>query len=436
MSDAIAPEPEPAAAHGSEERAPAPLTGDSFVALADLRAAPAAHARHRLPFPVVGIGASAGGVEVVRQLFKAMPVDTGCAFVVVMHLAAERPSMLDALVARCTTMPVLQVDNASDVLPNHVYIASPGNYLRLEGNRLRVEPIVTRPPKSVAIDRFMVTLAAHQAELAIGVVLSGADADGSIGLKAIKSEGGLTIAQLPSTAAHPDMPRSAVATGAVDRQLSVDEIPSAIVEYLAHANLADLANGEEAPGAAGEATLGRVLEHTRRRFGLDFRGYRKPMLLRRVHRRMGLSRVATMEAYAELIASDAAEATALRDDFLINVTEFFREPESWTALHDSVLPELLAAKVEGEPLRVWVPACSTGEEAYSLAMVLLERPELAALDLKLQIFGTDVDLQALEVARKASTRSRSSIRCRANGCAAFSRTWTASSRCASRCARW
>ncbi len=381
--------------------APAPLTADGFVALTDLQAtAPTAQPPGRLPFPVVGIGASAGGVEVVRQLFKTMPVDTGCAFVIVMHLAPDRPSMLDALVARCTSMPVQQVEGESPVQPNHVYITSPGNYLLLEGGRLRVEPIKTRPPKSVAIDRFLVTLAAHQADLAVGVVLSGADGDGSIGLKAIKSEGGLTLVQLPGTAAHPDMPRSAIATGAVDRQLLIDDIPTAIVDYFAHANPASVAAQPDAIAADSEAALARILDHTRRHFSLDLRGYRKPMLLRRVRRRMGLSRVTTMQAYAERLANDVAEATALRDDFLINVTEFFREPESWIALQELALPQLLAAKAEGEPLRVWVPACSTGEEAYSLAMLLLERPELTALNLKLQIFGTDVDLQALEVARR------------------------------------
>ncbi len=349
-------------------------------------------------FCTVAIGASAGGVEALRRLFSAMPVDSGCAFVVVTHLAPERESLLAHLLSRTTSMPAQQVDDEAVLQPNHIYVAPPAKYLDVQQGRLRTQPIAPRPAKPVAVDHFMLSLAADQRERAIGIVLTGADGDGAIGIKGIKSEGGFTIAQLPGSAAHPDMPLHAVATGSIDLQLPVEEMPAAIAAYVAN-----MQPGVAPAGQADQAddVLTGVLATVRNALGIDFSGYKPPMLLRRVRRRMALCRLHDMAAYARLVADSIEEARALTDDFLINVTEFFREPDAWRVMAQDVLPGLLTAKEPGSPVRVWVPGCATGEEAYGLAMLLLEQPLLQERRLRLQIFGTDVDAKALAVARKA-----------------------------------
>lgn len=349
-----------------------------------------------LPFFTVAIGASAGGVEALLKLFGCMPADTGCAFVVVLHMAPERESLLAQLIARVTSMPVVAATQDLALVPNQVHIIVPGQFMTLRDGCLQLEPMGARPPHPVTVDRFMMSLAAEQRERAVGVVLTGADGDGALGIKAIKAEGGLTLAQTPATAAHPGMPESAVATGLVDRALAIEEIPPVLLAYVQAAGLQLPAEPAAAPAQYLPAMLAVVRSHT----GLDFCGYKEPMLLRRIHRRMGLTRRPDRAAYLELLRDSAEEARALADDFLISVTEFFREPESWQALSQQVLPELLARKQPGESLRVWVPACASGEEAYSLAMSLLERPELTHKRLTLQVFGTDIDRDALDVARK------------------------------------
>ncbi len=349
----------------------------------------------RLPFITVAIGASAGGVEALTRLFANSPTDGGCAYVVVMHLPAERESLLAHLLSRATTMQVQQVQDGMALAPDCVYVGPPAHYVEVRRGQLCLVPIGPRPPKPSSVDRLLASLAVDQRERAIGVVLTGSDADGALGIKAIKAEGGLTIAQTPDSAAHPGMPRSAVATGVVDLQLPIEEIPGAIARYVADAG----------PRGAVESqpilsTLPAILEALLDQTGLDFRGYKTPMLHRRVRRRMGLTRTRDLEAYLLKLRSAPEEASALATDFLISVTEFFREPESWEVLEHDILPELLDRKTPGDAVRVWVPACATGEEAYGLAMVFLEQPAMAERRLRLQVFGTDIDRPALEVCRK------------------------------------
>jgi two-component system CheB/CheR fusion protein len=191
-----------------------------------------------LPFPTVAIGASAGGVDALQRLFHAMPPKPGCAFMVVMHLDPARPSMLASLLSRATSMPVVQAEHGTAVAADHVYIVPPGKYLEVRQGTLQVSPIRQRPPRPKAVDQLMVSLAQDQRERAVGIVLTGTDGDGTLGIKAIKGEGGLTIAQLPETAAHAGMPASAIATGMVDAQLRLEEIPGALISYIEHGPLA------------------------------------------------------------------------------------------------------------------------------------------------------------------------------------------------------
>jgi two-component system CheB/CheR fusion protein len=275
----------------------------------------------QLPFPVIAIGASAGGVEALLRFFRAMPDDSGCAFVVVMHFAPDRASNLDTLIGHATGMAVTQAANGTPVQANRVYIAPPGHQLLMQRGRLALEGMAERTPRPTTIDRFMISLAADQGERAIGVVMSGSDGDGSLGIKAIKSEGGYAIAQLPSSAMHPGMPLSALATGVVDRQLAIEEMPSAIIALVRATAPAssDPAQGEP----EGGDDLMAILDLVQQRLGLDFRGYKTPMLRRRVRRRMGLCGVQTEKDYLLHLTATPREAEGLAADFLISVTEFF-----------------------------------------------------------------------------------------------------------------
>lgn len=345
---------------------------------------------------IIGIGASAGGIDALLKFFSAAPADGGCAFVVVMHLAPNRESSLATLIARATSMSVKQVDKDSDVQANHVYVAPPGFDLLMHDGRLVVEKIASRPAKPMAIDRCMMSLAAERRERVIGVVMSGADGDGALGLKAIKSEGGFTFAQSPASAIHPDMPLHAIAAGVVDRQLIVEEMPAAIMQIVRHVD----GVGGESSDSLEVDHLKAILDHLNKRLGLDFRGYKTPMLNRRIRRRMGLCSIRKEADYLRHLIDMPVEAEALAKDFLIGVTEFFREPDGWQILIADFLPRLLRAKQHGESVRIWVAGCATGEEAYSIAMTVLEHPLYAERRLSLQVFATDIDARALDVGRR------------------------------------
>ena len=354
-----------------------------------------------LPFHTVIVGASAGGVEAIMRFFESMPSTTGCAFLVVMHLQPERESMLAALIGRKTVMAAVQAEEQMLLAPDSIYIAPPGQYIELRGGQIHLQPIGRRGPKASGVDHCMASVAMDQGDRAIGIVLTGLDSDGTLGIKAIKAEGGLTIAQLPSEAAHPDMPRNALATGAIDFGLPVEEMAQTIVDYV-NADANRLSSETPSHDNDDERALWDVLDIVRAQLGLDFRGYKSAMLFRRVNRRMNLTRSLSMAQFCSLIQANPAETKALADDFLISVTEFFREPESWNALAQDVVPTGLKDKAMGSNVRVWVPACATGEEAYSVGMLLMESDVVRDLRLKVQIFATDIDDNALEFARRGS----------------------------------
>ncbi|MGH8534900.1 MAG: chemotaxis protein CheB [Gammaproteobacteria bacterium] len=346
---------------------------------------------------MVAIGASAGGLEALKRFFSAMPAQSGLGFVVIPHLDPTHVSHLPELLRRHTPMPVEQAHDGAPVQAEHVHIIPPNALLTIKGGVLHLAAAVARPGIPRPIDGFLRSLAEYQQERAICIIVSGTGSDGTLGLKAIKAEGGLVMVQSPVTAEHDGMPRSAIATGLVDYVLPVEQMPAALLEYVEHAHL----RGGPIPVPAGTRhdPLHPILALLCTREGHDFRCYKKAMLLRRIQRRMGLNHIAAISDYGQYLGDTPAELKALAKDLLIGVTEFFREPEAWAVLEAEVIPALVAAKHPEAPLRAWVTGCATGEEAYSIGMCFLERVAESERNGKLQIFATDIDSHALEIAR-------------------------------------
>jgi two-component system, chemotaxis family, CheB/CheR fusion protein len=351
---------------------------------------------HPAPCPVIGVGASAGGLEAFQNFLTAAAPDAGLAYVLVQHLDPNHESMLAELLGRRTTMPVCQAMDGLTVEPNHVYLIPPNASLVIENGRLRLsdfsEPRGFRRP----IDVFFRSLAIDQGSNAACVVLSGTGADGSEGLRAVKEAGGLTLAQDPDTAKYDGMPKSAVATGLVDKILVARDMPAAIREYFDRGqpgifNLPDVTD-----------FLLKVCEELRHRLGHDFSQYKRSTMLRRIQRRMQVVGASTGAEYLERLRDKADEAELLFRDLLINVTCFFRDAEAFDFLRREVIPALLKDKGASDTVRIWAPGCSSGEEAYSIAILMAEA--LARLKKKptVQIFATDIDEQMLQKARRAS----------------------------------
>jgi two-component system CheB/CheR fusion protein len=347
--------------------------------------------------PVVGIVASAGGLEAFKRFFQAMPVDSGTVFMLVPHLDPRHESLMVGLLAKYTSMPVSEAVEGVRVEPNHVYVIPPNRYLAISDGVLRLTGPVERGAGQTAIDFFLRSLAEDQQEKAICVVLSGTGSHGTLGLKAIKANGGMAMVQDPATAEYDQMPRSAIRTGLADYVLPPEEMPEALLRYTRH--FFGVAVGAPEPAALPDS-LTPLLALLRARHKLDFRPYRKRMLLRRVQRRMGLRHVDRLVDYLTMLRAEEDELGRLAKDLLISVTSFFRDPEMFQVLQAQVIPELLRDRPADTPVRVWVPGCATGEEVYSIAMLLIE--QLASLHkvCPLQIFATDLDTEALEVARR------------------------------------
>ncbi|MFH0342015.1 MAG: chemotaxis protein CheB [Chromatiales bacterium] len=352
---------------------------------------------HPSDFPVVAIGASAGGLEALKRFFSAMPAQSGLGFVVIPHLDPTHVSHLPELLRRHTPMPVEQAHDGALVQAEHVHIIPPNALLTIKGGVLHLGAAVARPGIPRPIDGFLRSLAEYQQERAICIICSGTGSDGTLGLKVIKAEGGLVMVQSPDTAEHDGMPRSAIATGLVDYVLPVEQMPAALLEYVEHAHLRG--GPIPVPADTRHDPLHAILALLCTREGHDFRCYKKAMLLRRIQRRMGLNHIAAIGDYGQYLRDTPAELKALAKDLLIGVTEFFREPEAWAVLEAEVIPRLVTAKHPEAALRVWVTGCATGEEAYSIGMCLLEGVASSERNGKLQIFATDIDSHALEIAR-------------------------------------
>ena len=367
-----------------------------------------------LDFPVVGIGASAGGMAALELFLDHMPCDSGMAFVVVLHLAPHHKSNADAILQRHTRMQVLQVEGRMPVQANHVYIIPPNQELRLNDGHLELQaPTRTRGPH-VAIDLFFRALAQVHTLRAVGIVLSGTGADGALGLKRIKERGGVTLVQAPHEAEFADMPNAAIATGAADFVLPVADMPQRLMDLWSNARriwlptLAERGDPVAAPPSAADAqraeqSLQDVMALLRVRTGHDFRHYKRATVLRRIERRLQVCGVPDLNAYSAYLRTHPEETPALLQDMLISVTNFFRDREAFEALEREVLPALFKDRALGEPVRVWVPGCATGEEAYSVSMLLREAANAAgnaaAGPIPLQVFATDIDERALAVAR-------------------------------------
>lgn len=369
-----------------------------------------------LDFPVVGIGASAGGLEAICTLFRQMPSDCGMAFVVVLHLSPDHQSVADRIIQETTRMPVRQVTEPVPIERNHVYVISPANRLSTNDGYLRVTPANRRRGDHVAIDLFFRDLADVHKDHAFCVVLSGTGADGAVGLSRIKEQGGVTLVQTPDDAQYDSMPRAAIATGMVDLVLPAAEMPQKLLELWRNACQVKLPEIEDdtLPPALGtragdaeasEPLLEEILLQLRSTTGHDFQHYKRATVLRRIERRLHVTGQTDLTGYLRYLEQHPAESRALLADMLIGVTNFFRDRDAFEALERHVLPQLACERdpAEGaDEIRVWSAGCSTGEEAYSLAMLVCEQLALEQGARKVQVFATDLDERAIGIARAGS----------------------------------
>jgi two-component system CheB/CheR fusion protein len=349
--------------------------------------------------PVVGIGASAGGVEAASSFFKEIPTHLGMAYVLVLHLDPARESKLTEILARTTPMPVVQVQDGMRVEPDHVYVIPPNCELTIEHWVLHLREREPHRSANATIDIFFRSLAAGHGSDAIGVILSGTASDGTLGLAAIKGEAGITFAQEPSSAKYDGMPASAIASGCVDFILPPGQIAHEIARIRQHPYIAN-AVSPDGLHLSDESEMKSIFRLLRRSTTVDFTGYKSPTIARRIQRRMALHRIDKLSDYSALLHREPAEVDALYHDLLINVTSFYRNPEAFEALRQLVYPAILQARTStAGPVRIWVPGCSTGEETYSHAMSLVEFLGAERADIPIQVFGTDLSERAIQTAR-------------------------------------
>jgi two-component system CheB/CheR fusion protein len=363
------------------------------------QASPESSLQTASPVSIVGIGASAGGLEAFQELLRALPEDTGMAFVLVQHLAPKHESILSELLSKATKMPVVEVREGLTVQPNHVYVIPPNADMSVVHGVLHLSTFGPDRSRRMPIDLFLRSLAEDQQGRAIGVILSGTASDGTLGLQAIKALGGVTFAQDDESAKYNAMPRSAVAAGIVDFVLAPDSIARELQRLAKHVHVlvAD-EHGDAEPGPVDEA-LNKVFAMLRNMSRVDFSYYKHGTIKRRIVRRMVLRKIDNLEEYLRFLRKNSEEVEALFNDVLINVTGFFRDPEAFDVLRKEAFPVMLNGKGPNAPIRIWVPGCSTGEEAYSLAIVLLEYLGERASDFQIQIFATDVSENIIQKAR-------------------------------------
>lgn len=365
--------------------------------------------RSTLAFPVVGIGASAGGLTAIAQLLDTLPASTGIAYVVVLHLAPDSPSMLHEILQRSTRMPVVEVLDDLPIQPDHVYVIPPGRSLEMNDGHLRLGQLQRTPSRHIAIDYFFRSLGEVHRERAIAVVLSGAGADGSQGLRRVKERGGVTLVQSPADAEYESMPLNAIAAGVADFVLPASDMAQKLIDLWDNARHIELPNPpsdldtETSPTPKSEQraeeAMHAVMHLLRERSGHDFTYYKRATVLRRLERRMQVSRQPTLPAYASYLHNHPQETAPLLQDMLISVTNFFRDRPAFEALERHVADGLFDNRLPAQRVRVWVAGCATGEEAYSVAMLLLEHATNTSSSAGLQVFASDIDERALAVAR-------------------------------------
>ena len=351
-------------------------------------------------FPVVGLGASAGGLAAFEAFFSGMPADSdpGMAFVLVQHLAPDHKSLLTELIGRYTRMQVFEVEDGMRVQPNCAYIIPPNRDMAFLNGALQLLEPAAPHGRRLPIDFFFRSLAQDQGDRAIGIVLSGTGSDGTLGVRAIKGAGGMVMAQTPASTEYDGMPRNALATGLVDYELAPAEMPAQLLAYAAQAIGGSCGSGLS-PLPMPENALKRIFVLVRARTGHDFSHYKPSTIGRRIERRMAIHQIDTIDNYVKYLQRVTGEVEALFRDLLIGVTNFFRDTEAFLVLGQRVIPRILANKQEGEVIRVWSAGCSTGEEAYSLAILLVEEMEERGKKCVIQIFATDLDSRAIVTAR-------------------------------------
>jgi two-component system, chemotaxis family, CheB/CheR fusion protein len=359
------------------------------------RGSPVGHDR----FPIVGLGASAGGLDAARRLLAALPPSTGMAFILIQHLDPTHASMMVDLLAGNTPMKVQQAVEGMPLECEHVYLIPPGSYLSIRAGALHLSEPRERHGARLPFDFFLRSLATEVGEGAICVILSGTGSDGSQGLKAVKEKGGLVIAQDPKDAEYDGMPRSAITTGAVDLVLPIAKIAEILATYGRQLILNGGRKGS-APDDHPPDRLAEIVDLLRTKTSHDFALYKPAMLLRRIERRMALAPVDNSGRYIDMLRQDSGELELLAKDLLINVTSFFRDQSAFELLAKEVIPDLVHRHPSDGPLRIWVAGCSTGEETYSLAMLFLEEITAAKRNIKLQVFASDVDEDAVALARE------------------------------------
>ncbi|WP_429645708.1 CheR family methyltransferase [Skermanella aerolata] len=349
---------------------------------------------------IVGVGASAGGIDAFKAFFSKMPADSGMAFVLIQHLDPHHESSLVAIIAGYTSMPVHLAEDAMEVHPNQVHVIPPNAIMTIRGGTLHLSRPAPPSARRTSIDTFLTSLAEDQGENAIGIILSGFGSDGALGVAAIKEHGGLTLSQAEfDHHAKSGMPRSAAAGGFVDHVLAVEDMPGALIDYRHHRAIYDAAKGPDGIRQDLPSYLAAICTVLRGRLGRDFSQYKSGTLMRRIQRRMHVLQADSVPAYIEQLRSQPHEAECLFRELLISVTRFFRDAEAFGVLEASIIPGLLTDPHSTEPIRIWVAGCATGEEAYSVAILVREGLTRTGCRRPVQIFATDIDDQAIETAR-------------------------------------
>ena len=349
-------------------------------------------------FPVVGIGASAGGLEALELFFTHMPPDAGIAFVIIQHLDPKHKSIMDELLKRRTTMRVLQAEDGVTIEPNSVYLNQPDKDIGIFNGRFQLTDPVETHQVRLPINHFFRSLAEDKGENAICIILSGSGSDGTLGLKEIKGAGGMVMVQNPEQAQYDSMPRSAIETGLVDYVLPADKMPKELIGYIKQPYVRGYKVGI---GAEHPDSIQKVLMLVRSRTGHDFSHYKQNTVDRRVERRMALQNITDIRTYVHYLKDTPAEVDSLFKDLIIEVTSFFRDPEAFEILDKKIIPSIVERKKPDSAVRVWVPGCATGEEAFSLAMLFQEAMDRLDKHLNVQIFATDINKETIEQARSA-----------------------------------
>ncbi len=365
--------------------------------------------KSHLDFPVIGIGASAGGLKAILSIFSDLPVDSGMAFVIVLHLSAKHESNFPKLLQNVTTIPVKQVVEPIKIEKNTIYVIPPSKDLLMSDGMLVVRELTRVIGKHTAIDLFFRTLADAHMEHAIGIILTGSGSDGAVGIARIKEKGGVTIVQDPSDSEFDGMPASAIKTDIIDFVLLLKDIPKKLIELAENVTKIDLplipdepAAGKATVGDASNDTMNSIMELLRDRTAHDFSHYKIATVLRRIERRMQVNCVSNLNAYLEFLDAHQEETQHLLQDLLISVTNFFRDRDCFDALKREIIPQIFAEAEPGSQIRAWSAGCATGEEAYSIAMLMAEHQAQQSPTVDIQVFATDIDDRAISVGRRGS----------------------------------